>query len=344
MRVLITGHRGYIGSVMSCVLRNARFEVVGLDCDFFRGCDFGRIDESIPSFDCDLREIEYGDLLSFDAVIHLAGLSDDAQGDLDPLLTDQINVEATLRLAQLCKRAGVTRFLFASSCSVYGVGSCELFNEDSVTRPLSNYAASKLACERELARMADRQFSPVFLRNATVYGISPRLRTDLVVNDFVGSTITTGRIKMKSAGQATRPLIHVEDVARTYATVLLADTKTIHSQTFNVARCGENYRIIDVADEVSELTPFGTREAAMEVFDHRSYAVDDTKLRHAFPSLHMRWTLCQGIRQLANAMTSAGMTAGEWRSDRYRRILRLQRLMESGAVDEQLRQRTLTYA
>ena len=329
---------------MTCVLRNARFEVVGIDSDLYRGCDFGRMDESVPCFEFDIRDLDFTDLLSFDAVVHLAALSDDALCELDPDLTDEVNLEATIRLAALCKRAGVSRFILASSCSVYGAGSCELLNEDSPTNPLTRYSASKLYAEWELARLADRSFVPVFMRNATVYGVSPRLRTDLVVNDFVGSAVTTGRIVMRSAGRAWRPLIHVEDVARAYAAVLAAPDELVLNQVFNVACCGENYRIIDVADQVRELVPFCTREVAPDTFDRRTYSVDDSKLRHTFPNLKMRWTLQHGIRQLYHALVNAGMGAGEWRSDRYRRILRLRSLMERGEVDSSLRRRELALA
>jgi len=344
MRVLVTGHRGYLGSVLTCVLRNANFEVVGIDSDLYSGCDFGRVDETVPSYDFDVRDIEFADLLSFDAVVHLAALSDDAQGELDPELTDEINLETTIRLAALCRRAQVSRFLFASSCSVYGAGSCELLHEDSPTNPLSRYAMSKLCAERELANIACDGFTPVFLRNATAYGVSPRLRTDIVVNDFVGAAVTSQRIVMRSAGQAWRPLIHVEDIARAYAAILTAPDELVRNQAFNVARCGENYRVIDVADEVRGMVPFTTRQAATDTFDQRSYRVDASKLRHAFPKLKMRWTLQLGIRQLHTAMENAGMTHGEWRSDRYRRIHRLRTMLEKGEVDKTLRRRELTLA
>lgn len=337
MRVLVTGHRGYVGSVMTTVLQHARFEVVGLDCDLYRGCDFGRVQDAVPSFDFDVRDVEFADLLSFDAVIHLAALPDDASGELDPRLTDAVNYEATVRLAECCKKAQVSRFIFASSCSVYGRGGNGALDERGSGRGLSRYAASKLRCERELTGLADSAFSPVIMRNAMVYGVSPRLRLDLVVNDFVASAATTGRVMMKTMGGAWRPLVHVEDLARVYATVLMAPDELVHNEIFNVVPGDENYRVIDVADTVTEHIPRSARAAAAGVFDERSYRVDGSKLRRAFPDLRFHWTLPVGIRQLREAMTNAGLTPGDWRSDRHRRVMRLARLLESGELSADLR-------
>ncbi len=340
MRVLITGHRGYLGSVLTGVLRHARHEVVGLDCDLFSGCDFGRVRQEVPSFDTDLRDVEFADLLSFDAVIHLASLPDDRSGMLDPELTEQINFEATMRLAACCKQAQVSRFLFASSCAVYGRGGSDVLDEQSPVEPVTQYASAKLRCERELARLADDRFTPVFLRNATLYGVSPRLRLDIVVNDFVGAAVTTGRVAVKTAGRAWRPLLHVEDAARACAVVLAAPDETVSNQVFNVANGDENFRVIDVADTVTELVPHTTRTITSSVFDERSYRVSGAKLARTFPRFSFRWTLQSGIRQLYTAMLGAGMTPGDWRSDRYRRLLRLSTLLERGQTDLELHKRS----
>jgi nucleoside-diphosphate-sugar epimerase len=337
MRVLVTGHRGYVGSVLTCVLRHRRFEVVGLDSDLYAGCDFGRIEESVPGYDMDVRDIEFTDLLSFDAVVHLAGLTDDACCELAPRLTEEINVEATLRLARCCKEAGVSRFVYASSASVYGCcNRCETTEEDPA-KPLSNYALSKYICEQELKRMADGYFTPVLLRAATVYGVSPRLRVDTVVNDFVASAAARHHVTMQTPGQAWRPLVHVEDLAQAYAAILLLPDEQVHCQAFNVVRPGENYRVIDIADEVVGLVPFCTRERPEHGFDRRSYRMDGSKLERTCPRLNMRWNLPLGVRQLYNAMTHAGMTPGEWRSERYRRVMRLKGMLERGQLDESLR-------
>jgi nucleoside-diphosphate-sugar epimerase len=339
MRVLVTGHRGYLGSVLTSVLRHNRFEVAGLDCDFYEGCDFGRVQERVPCFRSDVRDVEFTDLLSFDVVVHLAGLTDDASADHDSNLIEEINSEATVRLAHCCKQAGVTRFLFASSCSVYGRGGPELFTEESPTNPLTPYAKSKLACETILGQLADKSFFPISLRLGTAYGVSPRMRVDTVVNEFVGAALTARRIDMKTTGSEWRPLVHVEDVARAFAALLVVPPHGTGSQVFNVVPPDENHRIIDVADQVTESFPHCTRRSSDDHFDGRSYAVDGTKLTDAIPSLRYRWTLTQGIAQLTMAMSAAGFTPSDWRSDRYRRATHLGSLRDDGRLDAKLRRR-----
>ncbi len=337
MRVLVTGHLGYVGSVMTTVLQNSRFDVVGLDCDLFRACDFGRVRDSVPYFAADLRDIEFTDLLSFDAVIHLAALSGDMSRAIDGSAIEQINRETTMRLAECCKKASVSRFLFASSCSVYGRGGCELLNENSPVQPLTPYAKSKLASEHDLTSIADSGFMPLFLRSGTVYGVSPRMRLDLVVNDFVASAVTTGHIAMQTAGTAWRPLVHVEDVARAYAAVLRDPGFGNNCTVFNVVPPGENYHVVDIADAVTEMVPHIARSAANNTYDERSYRVSGARLPKTLSHFRYRWNLRRGIEQLCSALTNAGLTAGDWRSDRYRRSLRLKYLLESGAMSRELR-------
>ena len=337
MRVLVTGHRGYIGSVLVSVLQHARHEVVGLDCDWYGECDFGRMRDSIPSFEMDVRDVEFTDLLSFDAVIHLAALPQDSGAQFDPALNEEINFEAAVRLAECCKQANVSRFLFASTCTVYGNRGNEPQNETSSPAPITEYAVAKLRCEQELLRLADEHFAPMMLRNATVYGVSPRLRMDTVVNEFVGSAVAGGRVSVRTEGRAWRPLMHVEDVARAYAAILTAADEVVGGQVFNVAITEENYRVIDIADCVTEFVPDCMRSIRTGVPDQHSYCVDGSKLRRALPHLTWRWTLPQGIRQLRAAMLGAGLTAGEWRSDRYRRVMRLSTMMERGELDAALR-------
>jgi len=337
MRVLVTGHRGYIGAVLTSVLRHARYEVVGLDCDFYRGCDFGRMQEDIDSFDTDIRQIEFTELLSFDAVIHLAGLSEHEVADLGPDLSREINLDATIRLAECCRQANVSRFIFASSCAVYGNGGESLLSELDIPAPLSTYAEQKLAAEQALRRLADGQFVPVFMRNATVFGVSPRLRVDTVVNDFVGAAHCYGRVEVQTAGRAWRPLIHVEDVARAYAAMLTAPDNRVSCEPFNVAATGENYRVIDIADAVVDQFARSTRTTSPTVFDRRSYRVSGEKLATLIPGAQPRWTLQQGVRQLRAGMESAGFTPSDWRCDRFRRRLHLRHEMEHGLLDESLR-------
>ena len=337
MRVLVTGHRGYIGSVLTGVLRRARYDVVGLDCDWYRGCDFGRVREPVPGFDADLREIEFTDLLSFDAVIHLAAVPEDHDLLLDPALTEEINYAATMRLAECCKQAKVSRFLFASTCAVYGTNGPDFVDETGPTAPMTDYARSKLRCERDLARLADGDFTPVLLRTATAYGVSPRMRLDTVVNDFVASAVAQGRVNMQTTGRAWRPLMHVEDIARAYAAVLTAPDELVANQVFNVADTAENYRVADVAELVSENVLRTTYTANVGMPDRRSYRVNGDKLVRTRPRLAYRWTLRDGIRQLRDAMENAGMTPGEWRCGRYRRMLRLRTLVDRGEMDWSLR-------
>jgi nucleoside-diphosphate-sugar epimerase len=330
MRVLVTGHRGYIGSVLTSVLRHQRFEVFGLDCDLYRGCDFGRMHESIPSFELDLRHVEFADLLAFDAIVHLAALPEGLPEGIAAEFIDEVNVEATIRLAICAKRAQVSRFIFASTCAVYGRCDQRLLTEDDPPQPITRYALTKLTCERELARLADDSFTPVFFRNGTVYGVSPRLRLDLCINDFVGTAVTRSRIAMQTAGRAWRPVVHVEDVARAYAAALKAPRDAVHNRVLNLVDTRENHRVIDLADAVVEEVPHCHRVAADDVLDQRSYRVDGSALAEALPGFHFRWNPPLGIRQLLMAMTAAGLTPGDWRSDRFRRVPRLLSLMERG--------------
>jgi nucleoside-diphosphate-sugar epimerase len=337
LRVLITGHRGYLGSVMASYLQQARFDVVGVDCDWYRDCDFGRMRESVPSFDTDLRDLEFTDLLSFDAVIHLAALPEDRERILGTRLTNEVNVNATIRLAEMCKQAQVGRFLFASTCAVYDSLNSHLIDETSPASPITDYARSKLRCEEALSKLADDDFSPIFLRLGTAYGVSPRLRLDTVVNEFTASAVAFGSIEARTAGRAWRPLLHVEDIARTFAAMLMAPEECVSREIINVVSTHENFRIIDVADAVTELIPSSRYTMNREVPDRRSYRVSGQKLNRVCPKLVFRWTLRDGIRQLRDALENAGLTPGEFRSSRYRRLNHLAELRERGELNATLR-------
>ncbi len=339
MRVLVTGHKGYIGSVLVDVLRNARFEVTGLDSDLYAHCDFGRVRCDVPAFDIDLRDIEFTDLLSFDAVVHLASLPDDIPPSSCAATLRESDIEATVRLAECCKKASVSRLLFASTCAVYGRNSAQVVDEYSPTAPATSAAVCKLRCEKELARLAGPRFVPVILRNAIAYGMSPRMRMDLPVNDFVASAITTGRIVLGSDGAAYTPLIHVADIARAYAIVLMAGDDAVAGRTFNVAAVEKHHRLIDIADVVTEHVPLATRSAGNAEPDQPSLRVDGSKLLQAFPKLPRRWTLPLGVKQLRDAFQGSGLTQGDWRSTRYRRSLHLQKLIELDHLDRTLRPR-----
>lgn len=339
MRVLVTGHRGYVGSVVASVLRHARYDVVGLDCDYYRGCDFGRLQDDIPCFDTDLRQVESTDLLSFDAVVHLGGLSSGETRIFGDDLSREINLDSTLRLGECCKQAGVGRFVLASTCAVYGRGGDEVLTELDLPVPRSSYGQQKLAAEQALRRLRGPGFSLVFMRCGTVYGVSSRLRVDTVVNDFVGSMVCHGRIQMQSAGRAWRPLVHVEDVARAYAGAVSAPNDVVDGEVINIAATPENYRVIDVADAVVEQFGHGQRQSKSDVFDPLSYRVSGDKLARLFPRHRPRWTLPEGIRQLRSAMESAGFTPSDWRGRRYRRGAYLQWAVENDVLDPTLRYR-----
>lgn len=337
MRVLVTGHRGYLGSVLVSILHHARFDVVGLDCDLYEGCDFGRIRNRIPEFETDLRDLEFTDLLSFDAVVHLADLPQHPSNRNSTPSPDEPNVEAVVRLAECCKQAKVTRLLLASSCAVYGRAQGRRLNEEGPVHPLTTHAATKLRCEQELARLADRSFAPVILRNPIAYGVSPRLRLDLLVNDFVAAAVTTGQITLQTGGRVWRPLLHVEDIARVYSAVLSAPDECVQNQVFNVVDPDQNYQLAGIADAVCEHVPDCAWRASAKEFDDASYQVDGQKLRKVFPALSFHWDLRLGIRQLRTAMIGAGLTYTDWRSDRFRRKARLNTLLERGQLTAEMR-------
>lgn len=337
MRVLVTGHRGYFGSVLTRVLSNARFDVVGLDTDLFAGCDFGRVQEVVPAFDMDIREVQFTDLLSFDAVVHLAGLTHAGSAHLTAPLTHEINFEATIRLAEACKEAQVSRFLFASSCSVYGCRGNGMLNEDSPVQPATPFDESKLRSESRLLEAADNGFVPVILRHAEMCGVSPRMCLDPLVNDFVASAVTTNQIVSRAAEFAWRPLVHVEDAARVYAAVLAAPDDRVRGQVFNLASSTENHRVIDVADAVCETVPGCRHERSPVYDDHRSYRVDGSKLAHLLDGFSFRWDFRRTLGQLRDAFLGTGFAPSDWRGDRYRRADRLRTLCDNGALDTRLR-------
>ena len=337
MRVLLTGHHGYIGSVAVTTLLNVGHDVTGLDTFFYEGCDLGPDGAAIATLRADVRDVTVDDLAGFDGVIHLAALSNDPIGELDPELTHQINLRATVELARKAREAGARRFVFASSCSMYGsTDSDELVTEDAPLRPLTAYAESKVRAEEALAELADDNFAPVFMRNATAYGASPRFRFDIVLNNLAAWAFATGRVLIMSDGTPWRPLVHVEDIARAAEAALTAPHDLVAAQPFNVGANSENYRVSQLAEIVRETTPGCEIEYAEGAGpDPRSYRVDFSKLAQALPHGAPSWTAREGARELLAAFEAAGLE--ERRFDRYTRLTRLRELRAEGTLDEELR-------
>jgi nucleoside-diphosphate-sugar epimerase len=342
MKVLLTGHKGYIGTILVPMLLAEGHEVTGLDSDLYRSSTFGEGIQEIPELNKDIRDIEIGDVKGFDAVLHLAGLSNDPLGNLNPDLTFDINHKASVRLAELSKAAGVERFIFSSSCSNYGAGGQDWLHEESAFNPVTPYGVSKVRVERDVSQLADDNFTPTFLRNATAYGVSPRLRFDLVLNNLVAWAFTTGRIYIKSDGTPWRPIVHIEDISRAFVAVLHAPREAIHNEAFNVGRNGDNYRICELAEIVKETVPNCEIEYAKDGGpDKRCYRVDCSKILKHVPNFEPQWNARLGAQELYDAYQKVGLTLEEFEGPRYQRIAHIKKLLSEEKLDQSLRWQTL---
>jgi nucleoside-diphosphate-sugar epimerase len=323
---------------MVTALRKAGHEVVGLDTGFYDESDFDSPPDEVPELKVDLRDVTAEHCRGFDAIAHLGALSNDPLGDLSKDLTYDINLHASVQLARVAKQVGVKRYLFSSSCSLYGAGGDGFLDENAAFNPVTAYGESKVRVEQEVSKLADASFAPVYLRNATAYGVSRRLRADIVVNNLVGHAVTTGKVLLQSDGTPWRPLVHIGDIIHAFECCLTAPIDAIHNQAFNVGRSSENFRIRQVAEMVAEVVPGSQVSFAPGASaDTRDYRVDFKKIETKLPGYKPTWTLRKGIEELYGAYTRHGMTKEEWQGPRYYRLKVIKGLLERGALDTSLR-------
>lgn len=343
MHVLVTGHKGYIGTVMVPMLIEEGHEVVGLDSDLYARCTFGEEDKikEIPELKKDIRDIDISDVQGFEAIIHLAGLSNDPLGNLNPKLTYEINHLASVRMAKLAKKAGVRRFIFSSSCSNYGSAGEDWVDEESELKPLTPYGIAKVLVEEDLRKLGDSGFCPVFARNSTAYGVSPRLRFDLVLNNLVAWAFATGKVHLKSDGTAWRPLVHVRDISRAFLAFLEAPAGLVCNEAYNVGRTEENYQVKEIAEIVTGIVPGSRLEFAEGASpDKRCYRVNCDKLARAFPGLKFEWDVRRGAEEVYQLIKEFGLKLEEFEGPQYKRVAHVESLLRAGRLDETLRWRS----
>ncbi|NEQ69444.1 MAG: SDR family oxidoreductase [Symploca sp. SIO2D2] len=338
MKVLVTGHRGYIGATLVPKLLAEGFQPIGMDSDLFRACNFGEPITEIPTISKDVRDACVEDFEGVEAVLHLAGLSNDPLGEIDPDLTYDINFKASVNLAKLAKKAGVRKFVFSSSCSTYGAGGEGLKTEESEFNPVTPYGKSKVMAEEEVSKLADDSFSPTYLRNATAYGVSSRLRFDLVVNNLTAWAYATGKVHLKSDGSAWRPLVHIDDISQAFIAVLKAKTEEVHNEAFNVGAPGENYRVREIAELVKAAVPNSDlRFADGAAADSRCYRVSFEKIMTRLEHYKPEWNVRKGIEQCLFAYRDQGVTLEQFEGPKYQRLAHIIEQMENGLIDSKLR-------
>ena len=348
MRVLVTGYKGYVGTVMVPMLLDEGFNVTGIDSGLFDECVFGEKEladdplSKVRQIRKDIRDITSSDLQKVDAVIHLAALSNDPLSNLNPEVTYQINHKASVKLAKLAKKAGIQRFVFSSSCSIYGAAGLEMATEESELNPLTPYGISKMLSEKDISKLADSHFSPTFLRSATAYGLSRMLRFDIVLNNLVAWAYTTGSVLLKSDGTAWRPIVHVEDMSRAFIAALKSPCDLVHNQAFNVGITSENFRVREIAEIVKDTVPGSKLQFADSAEpDKRSYRVDFSKIHHTLTEFKPKWNARLGAKQLYDAYKKFGVTLEEFEGPRYRRISHLESGLKSGLLDKTIRRKDI---
>ncbi|HLD60850.1 MAG TPA: SDR family oxidoreductase [Patescibacteria group bacterium] len=337
--ILVTGHLGYIGSILTTLLKRGGYAVVGLDTGYFKDCSFSTEDAMPPDYEIikDVRKITAEDLAGIHAVCHLAALSNDPSGELNPGLTEEINYQASARLAELAKRAGAERFLFSSSCSMYGKSGDAPVDETCAQNPITAYARSKVQTEQALSNLADESFSPIYLRNATAYGVTPRMRLDLVVNNLMTWAVSTGKVHIMSDGTPWRPIVHAEDIARAFVALLEAPREKVHNEAFNIGANEENYQVREIAEAVAKVVPGSTVTFSdTPDKDSRSYRVSFDKLAKALPEFKFKWNLHSGAEQLFKHFTSTKLPGDALTHRHFIRLRQLKHLLENNHVDERL--------
>ena len=339
MRILVTGHKGYVGTVMVPMLQADGYEIIGFDNDFYDRDNFDGNIPDVPYLRKDVRDIESSDLKGFDTVLHLAALSNDPLGNFNPEITYSINYHASVKLAKLAKKVGVQRFLFSSSCSVYGASDGKMMTEEAKPNPITPYGVSKLRAEEAISKLADSKFSPIFLRFATAYGVSAKIRSDLALNNLVGWAYITSKVWLKSDGTPWRPVIHVEDFSRAFIAILTAPRDLVHNEVFNVGTTEENYQMRELAEIVKETVPGSRIEYAKDAGpDKLNYRADCSKLTRTLPEFKPQWNARRGAKQLFDVYKKSGLTSiEEFEGPPYNRIAQIKKLVSTGFLDKTLR-------